>query len=186
MPPHRKCRLPSASSVVDNLLSAQGSKYVWGGNFHRGIPQMVAMFRPPPGHPLTEVTRNHWQLRGADCSGLLYEATGGYTPRNTSALITYGTPVPIAGLNADQIIAKVEPLDLIVWNGHVMIVLDRERVIESRLDCSGKNGGVKVRPVREALVGVMKTRTPLDSYKDGGTNGKKSFVIRRWFRDSSQ
>jgi hypothetical protein len=183
VPPLRTCRLPSRSVVLDNLLAAQGSKYVWGGNFHRGIPQMLDMFPPPSGHLLSEETSNHWQLQGVDCSGLLYEATGGYTPRNTSALIHYGKPVPIAGLNADQIIQKVEPLDLIAWNGHVMIVLDRERVIESRLDCGGKNAGVKVRPLREALIEVMKDRIPLDAYKDAEIKGKKGFVIRRWFKD---
>jgi len=186
MPPLRERRLPSRSAVLANLLAAQGSKYVWGGNFHRGIPQMLAMFPPQTGRPIPEETGKHWQLRGVDCSGLLYEATGGYTPRNTSALINYGSPVKIAGLNADQLVKKVEPLDLIVWNGHVMIILDRERVIESRLDCGGNNGGVEVRPLREALAGVMKTRIPLDSYKDGLINGKKCFVIRRWFDSGSQ
>ncbi len=181
-PRARVPRLPSWAEILDNLLAAQGSKYVWGGNFHNGIPQMLAMYPPQPGRPLQEETANHWQLRGVDCSGLLYEATGGYTPRNTSALIHYGKAVPIAGLDADTIIAKVKPLDLIAWNGHVMIIIDHERVIESRLDCGGTNGGVKVRPLREALLGVMKTRAPLDTYKDGGTNGKKGFVIRRWYQ----
>lgn len=183
MPPARICRLPSRSAVLDNLLAAQRRKYVWGGNFHNGIPEMLSMYPHPAGHRLQEETEKHWQLRGVDCSGLLYEATGGCTPRNTSTLVNYGKPVPIADLNADQIIGKVEPLDLIVWNGHVMIILDRQRLIESRLDCGGKNGGVKVRPLREALVGIMKNRIPLDSYKDADVKGKKGFVIRRWFED---
>jgi hypothetical protein len=182
IPPPRTCRLPSRSALLNNLLAAQGSKYVWGGNFHRGIPQMLAMFPPLSGHPLREDTENRWQLRGVDCSGLLYEATGGYTPRNTSALINYGAPVPIAGLNVDQIIMKVEPLDLIVWNGHVMIILDRQLLIESRLDCGGKNGGVKVRPLREALVEIMKNRIPVDSFNSAETRGKQGFVIRRWYK----
>ena len=183
MPPPRTCRIPSRLAVINNLLDAEGSKYVWGGNLHRGIPEMLAMYQLPPGHGLSEETVNHRQLRGVDCSGLLYEATDGCTPRNTSALINYGAPVPIAGLNPDQIIGSVEPLDLIVWSGHVMIILDRQRLIESRLDCGGKNGGVKVRPLREALFGIMKTRIPLDSYKDAEVKGKKGFVIRRWYRD---
>ncbi len=182
-PPARTPRLPSKAEILDNLFAAQGSTYVWGGNFHHGIPQMLVMYPPKLGQPLPEETRNHWQLRGVDCSGLLYEATGGYTPRNTSAQIHYGKAVPIAGLDADRIIAKVKPLDLIAWSGHVMIILDRDRVIESRLDWGGNNGGVMVHPLREALLGVMKTRTPLDSYKDGGKNGKKGFVIRRWFEE---
>ena len=116
-----------------------------------------------------------------DCSGLLYEATGGYTPRNTGALINYGSAVHIAGMNSAGIIDKVAPLDLIVWNGHVMIILDRQRVIESRLDCTGKNGGVQIRPLHVLLNEIMRNRIPVDSYEDAAAKGRKGFVIRRWY-----
>ncbi len=180
-PAERTPHLPSGKVIVENLLAARGCRYVWGGNFHEGINRMTLIY--PPAGRLSEETRDRWQLRGVDCSGLLYEATGGYTPRNTSALVHYGEPVHIAGLNADRIIARVEPLDLIVWNGHVMIILDRERLIESRLDCGGKDGGVRVRPLRQALMDIMKSRIPLDDFKDAAARGGKGFVIRRWFTD---
>ncbi len=180
-PAERMRRLPSGKVILDKLLAAQGSRYVWGGNFHEGIRQMTRIY--PPAGNLPAETLDRWHLRGVDCSGLLYEATGGYTPRNTSALVHYGVPVPIAGLDADRIIVRVEPLDLIVWNGHVMIILDRERLIESRLDCGGKDGGVKVRSLRRALTDIMKSRIPLDDFKDAAAHGGKGFVIRRWFTE---
>ena len=69
---------------------------------------------------------------GVDCSGLLREANKGNTPRNTRQLLTVGNPVDIEGLTMDQIISKVQPLDIIVRDGHVVIILDQDRAIESR------------------------------------------------------
>ena len=40
--------------------------------------------------------------------------------------------VHLDGLSTAEIVGRLEPLDLIVWNGHVLIVLDRHRLIESR------------------------------------------------------
>ncbi len=174
-PPPRPRHLPPREAVIANLLAARGSRYVWGGNVRNGIPEMLALF-PPRKPPLSPRERDRWELRGVDCSGLLYEATSGYTPRNTSALVTYGRGVAIAGLGAAAIARRIEPLDLIVWNGHVMIALDRERLIESRLDCTGKHDGVQIRQLRQALEELMRTRTPLDNFREG-----KGFVIRRWY-----
>ena len=177
----RAKHLPAREKVIEGLLAARGSMYVWGGNVHGGVPQLLT-FYPPATESLPTTTLDIWQLKGVDCSGLLYEATGGFTPRNTSSLVEYGNPVKIAGLDADGIVRRVEPLDLIVWSGHVMIILDRERVIESRLSPKGKGGGVVVRPLREALVELLGVRVPLDDYGEAA-DGKKGFVIRRWYPD---
>ena len=177
----RQRNLPPRQKVIDNLLAARGSRYVWGGNVRLGVPRQLSFYPPASGLPLSPATEDLWQLRGVDCSGLLYEATGGYTPRNTSALVTYGAAVPIQGLDTAQIIRRVEPLDLIVWQGHVMIILDHERVIESRLDCHGNGGGVRVRSLREALGDIRKSRVPLDNISTAAERGVKGFVIRRWF-----
>jgi len=176
-PAARLRRLPPRETVLENLIGARGTAYVWGGNFRAGVPQMLDLYPSASGHQLSA----HVQLQGVDCSGLLYEATGGYTPRNTGALINYGSAVYIAGMNGAQIIGKVAPLDLIVWNGHVMIILDRQRVIESRLDCTGKNGGVQIRPLHVLLNEIMRNRIPVDSYEDAAAKGRKGFVIRRWY-----
>lgn len=180
-PLERPRQLLPKETVIDNLLTAKGSRYVWGGNVRSGMPQMLYLYPPAGSAPLPSETAAMWRLHGVDCSGLLYEATGGFTPRNTSALITYGKGVEIAGLSPERIIERVEPLDLIVWQGHVIIILDRERTIESRLDCGGKNGGVVVRPLQETLAGVMTGRMAVDDYGDAAKRGKKGFVIRRWY-----
>ena len=182
LPPRQKL-LPAKQKVIDNLLAARGSRYVWGGNYRAGIPQLLSFYPPTGKSSLPAATLEMWQLAGVDCSGLLYEATGGYTPRNTSALVEYGRAVPIAGLDTERIIRRVEPLDLIVWSGHEMIVLDRERVIESRLDPTGKGGRVVVRSLRQALMGLLKGRVPLDEYPSAAVKGVKGFVIRRWYPD---
>ncbi len=179
-PPPRARKLPSRDEIIARLLAARGSRYVWGGNVRAGVPAMLDLF--PPAGKLSGETERRWLLRGLDCSGLLYEATDGVTPRNTSALTSYGRGVPIAGLTAEEIRQRLEPLDLIVWKGHVIIVLDRERTIESRLGpVPGKRDGVAVRPLREVLAEVMGERVPADRFAEKNGKGEKTFVIRRWF-----
>ena len=180
-PPARPCHLPPMTTVIANLLAARGSTYVWGGNVRGGIPEMLTFFPQTRHSPSDPNTSNLRQLRGVDCSGLLYEATGGFTPRNTAALVDFGTPVAIAGLSTAEIARRMEPLDLIVWQGHVLIVLDRERVIESRLDCTSKHGGVRVRPLRAALNDIMQGRSPVDDFGEAAARGVKGFVVRRWY-----
>jgi hypothetical protein len=179
--PPRQRRPPIRETILARLSSAEGTAYVWGGNRRDGVTDMIAFFPPLSGHRLETLTRDRWTLRGLDCSGLLYEATDGFTPRNTSSLVDYGAPVPIAGLDEERIAKRLRPLDLIVWKGHVMIVYDRKRIIESRLDCGGENGEVAFRGLRETLRELLKSRSPLDSWTDAEVNGKKGFVVRRWY-----
>jgi hypothetical protein len=180
-PPPRPRSLPSLHTIIERLLSARGSAYVWGGNVQAGIPEMLTFFPPAGDAPLDPETGSLWQLKGVDCSGLLYEATGGFTPRNTSSLVDYGEPVPVAGLQAADIVRKLEPLDLIAWPGHVLIVLDRERVIESRLGTKGSSGGVRVNRLRSTLERIMASRAPADRIASSTAEGGKRFVVRRWY-----
>ncbi|WP_136523602.1 NlpC/P60 family protein [Geomonas ferrireducens] len=164
----RSRRLPALEEIQKRLLSAMGKPYVWGGNVKDGVPLLRKYY--PQGDPLS----------GVDCSGLLYEATDGFTPRNTSTLTSYGNAVAVAGLSAEAIARKLEPLDLLVWKGHVMIVLDEDSVIESRMGCGGKQSGVMMTPKLELLKGIMKTRRPADRFPEGSA-GDRAFVVRRWF-----
>ena len=179
--PARPRRLPGRETVIARLLAAEGSRYVWGGNRREGIAELMSFFPPAPGSRLDGESSARWRLAGVDCSGLLYEATDGFTPRNTRALVDYGEGVPIAGQGAAAIIRLVEPLDLITWPGHVLIVLDRERVIESRLACGKGKGGVTVRPLAEAVAGIMKQRRPVDHLSREEAKRRREFVIRRWY-----
>ena len=182
-PPGRSKQLPVKKAIIDALVSSEGGRYIWGGNYRGGIPQMISFY--PPSPLLNNDLKEQWMLKGVDCSGLLYEATGGSTPRNTSSLITFGKPVKIAGLSVSQIIHTLKPLDIIVWMGHVIIVLDKERTIESRLDYDkeqeGNQGGVRIRTLKEVADETLKERVPVDNYEDEVEKGKKKFVVRRWY-----
>lgn len=193
-PPERHKKLPSKLTIIQNLLSAEGSNYVWGGNCKDGVPEMLSFYQPASSLPVvTAKVRDKWMLKGVDSSGLLYYATNGYTPRNSSSLVSYGNPVRIAGLKIDEIIQKVEPLDIIVWIGHTSVILnlyssrykDIECLIESRIDYDkdkeGFEGGVWIRPLREVLIEIMERLIPADSYDQKLEGGKKKFVIRRWY-----
>lgn len=185
-PASRVCRMPPRKDIIKSLLAAEGTPYIWGGNYRAGIPELLSFY--PPRVPLTQHEKEAWMLRGLDCSGLLYEATGGCTPRNTSSLITFGEPVAIANLPADQIIQKVEPLDILVWKGHVIIVLDRERAVESRNDYDpereGNQGGVRIRTLKDVLDETLRNRIPVDHYGEDPAGGKMKFVVRRWYKGS--
>lgn len=166
LPPRRKGILPQQAELLQRLESAAGLPYVWGGNVREGVK-----------------TEHGRAFQGLDCSGLLYEATGGFTPRNTSELVGFGTPVMVAGLALDAMAAKLKPLDLIVWNGHVIIVLDRQRTIESRLECRKPgHGGVVVRSLLVVLRELFKSRAPVDEWPQDRAMGQRSFVVRRWYK----
>jgi hypothetical protein len=77
-----------------------------------------------------------WQLTGVDCSGLIYWASNGVTSRNTSWLVQDDTRLSIVGKSLEQITGMLEPLDIIVWKGHMMVVLDDEHTIESAVSFS--------------------------------------------------
>ena len=187
-PPGRAKHLPDKNTIIAFLISSEGSGYLWGGNVREGISQMLSFYPPPAA--LTQEERDRWMLQGLDCSGLLYQATGGCTPRNTGSLVNFGDAVPIADATLSQIIQAVEPLDIIVWPGHVIIVLDRDRVIESRLDYdktrAGNQGGVRIRIVGEVLTEILKDRIPVNSYTVKEIPEQKQFVIRRWYPHGSQ
>ena len=176
LPKPRTRVLPPRDNVVAALRGATGNPYVWGGNVRSGIPEMEKLYRG-------EIRGGRFgllTLAGLDCSGPLYFATGGWTPRNTSQLITYGQGVDVAGKGVAAIVPLLQPLDLIVWYGHVIIVLDRDTAIESRLAC-GKpgNGGVVVTPLSQRLTEVMVTRRPVNNV--AAERHHDTFVVRRWY-----
>jgi len=177
-PPPRVRTLPSQTAIIAALKASVGAPYVWGGNIQGGVGTLIGLFY---GGNMSVKDKNQLTLAGLDCSGLLYQATGGWTPRNTSQLVTFGKAVPVAGKTLEEIAVGLEPLDLIVWNGHVIIVLDRETTIESRLECGKKgNVGVVTTSLRKRLAEILRTRRPVDSWSTVGKQ-RDVFVVRRWF-----
>ncbi len=178
LPQPRKRVVSSKQEIVSRMIAANGMPYVWGGNVRQGVFELFDFYYQGK---IQKKDEKRLALAGLDCSGLLYEATNGWTPRNTSSLIRFGDSVPVAGKNLTQIGALLEPLDLIVWNGHVLIVLDKQTIVESRLEC-GKpgNGGVIISPLQQRLASIMKTRQPVNEWPAGGKK-KDVFVVRRWY-----
>ena len=162
-------KLPSPEDIVEKLKSFIGTLYIWGGNWHLGIPELLNFY--PPEYSLDEVSQKKWTLEGVDCSGLLYQVTEGFTPRNTGQLVHFGYPVPIENLSPEEIIEHLKPLDLIVWLGHIVIVLDQQTTIESA--CS--KGGVVTADLRERLAEILQEKIPSNH-----CTAAETFVIRRW------
>lgn len=180
MPEPRRPLLPPRDEVVSALKAVTGSSYVWGGNIPKGVPELAEWFY----RDIRINDAGRLTLAGLDCSGLLYHATGGWTPRNTSQLIAYGKGVTIAGKKPAEVVALLQPLDLIVWDGHVIIVLDRQTAIESRLACgSPGNGGVVMTPLLQRVTEIMRTRRPVNAWP-GGKKQQDIFVARRWYPGS--
>jgi hypothetical protein len=171
-PEPRKCILPDKKDIYSYLDDAVGASYIWGGNYVKGIDKLADLYKPTGD--VSERTKTKWTLKGVDCSGLMYEATNGYTERNTSKLINEGEPVEIEGLSAEEIVTRLKPLDMIVWNGHVIYVYDEKTAIQSGLS----KGGVVKTGLIETLQNIMETRTPVNDYNAAA--GER-FVVRRWY-----
>ncbi len=170
--------LPKPDLLLARLEKLLGVSYLWGGNYSPGIPEIFSFY--PPAVALDPITKNHWMLKGADCSGILYEITEGKTPRNTSSLVHFGEPVPIEGLEINRLPSLLRPLDLIVYVGHLIIVFDSSSTIESR-----ERKGVVKTPIGERLEELFATRIPSNSWPIGEKTSRPSFVIRRFLKEDS-
>lgn len=171
-PTERVKIMPDKQEIISALKKLLGYPYMWGGNYANGINPMLNLY--PPKGEIDEKTKSQWLLKGVDCSGLLYQATNGCTPRNTSSLTTYGIPVDIADKTIEDILPLLKPLDLIVWSGHVVIVLNEETTIESR-----PLKGVHLGNIKERLTEIISERHPVNELGQRMWK-KKEFVVRRW------
>jgi len=171
-PQERRKKLPDKDTIIKRLISAENAVYVWGGNYVRGIPEMLEFYKP--SETLSDDISKRWILKGVDCSGLLYEATGGYTPRNTDSFFSFGMPIDVKGLSQDEMAGKLKPLDLIVYKRHVLIVLNSKTVIESTI-----SRGVHVKNLSDAIKSISEKMQPANEYKGNGDSHK--FFIRRWY-----
>jgi hypothetical protein len=115
----RTVRLPEAQEVLARMRSWEGLPYVWGGNTVMGAVGVLDYFRVRPEDPPGLL--DQWMLKGMDCSGLLFAATDGWTPRNTSALVRYGDPLEIQGKkrSGDRFKFEAAGFDRLGWaRGH--------------------------------------------------------------------
>lgn len=141
--PERYKTLPSVDAILQWMEDRKGLRYFWGGNWHTGIPEMLDLY--PHLQKASQEDQDDAVCRGLDCSGLLYQATNGLTPRNTSDLTKFGQE-----LHLELIQDGLKPLDLLVWNGHVIIVRSPTTLIESRI-----NHGVVVSDVETRYAEIV-------------------------------
>lgn len=137
--------MPSAYALLKHMESRLGAAYVWGGNWADGIPELLDYY--PPHGSLEKHERELWMLRGVDCSGLLFEASGGLTPRNSYQLMHFGKK-----LEPQE---PLKPLDMIVYPGHVLFVRDPKHIIESKSPI-----GVRICSLEERLKELRKEKQP--------------------------
>jgi cell wall-associated NlpC family hydrolase len=176
----------SKDEILENLEKAIGEKYCWGGNCYLGIPQILKFY--PPLKNISEKLKYKLTLKGIDCSGLLFEATskdGGHlpmVPRNVSWMIdkSFGEVVKIEeNSEVKDIVTKLKPLDLILFKGHVIIVVEKGYVIESRGDdkrIKEEIDGVIKTKIEERLKELLRTKR----IKNNCGLKKEEFVIKRW------
>lgn len=163
---------PDKKTMAQKMEKLLGTKYVWGGNWSAGIRKLL-QFYPPKGK-ISQETKLLWTMKGVDCSGLLFEASNGMTPRNTSQLVYFGKSVPIAGRSSSEILSLLKPLDLVVWPGHVWYVLNERFSIESKAEF----GGVIRRHLLERLEETCLERQGVNDWTPS-LNPRAHFVIRR-------
>lgn len=164
--------LAAVEKICTTLKSLVGIPYLWGGNWPMGIDKMREFYPPSIDFAnLPEKKQNTWQLKGLDCSGLLYYATNGHTPRNTSDLLTYADRLEIEGLEGNEIAKKVKPLDLLAWEGHVIIVIDNQTCTEST-----PKEGVHTNNLLKRTEKLLETRKAVNQY----SSSFPSFIICRW------
>jgi len=134
-PPERKKQLPSKEILLKKMKAQLGKPYIWGGNIAVGVPELLKYY--PPKKKLSDLEDASWSCKGVDCSGLLYEATEGALPRNTQDLLFAGESVSVQNLSWEEISKTLKPLDLLIWNGHMVVVCDEKSVIESKHEWGG-------------------------------------------------
>jgi hypothetical protein len=165
--PERVKELPSSNTILKFFESSVGTRYFWGGNWEAGIPELLDFY--PVLKNVSAEDHDDALCRGFDCSGILYRATYGFTPRNTIDLAQFGIELHVQHLSIEQIQQKLRPLDMLVWQGHVIFVRSNiDTLIESRI-----NQGVKISNFRDRYLEV------LDLMKQQN----KTLYIRRWHPD---
>ena len=166
--PERIDFLPSSQKILETMHSLLGFPYIWGGNCIKAS-EMITLY--PPKKELSTESLSHWTLAGVDCSGLIYFATKGLVPRNTSSWTHFGKQVPIQGKKIEEIIPLLKPLDAILWKGHIVFIYDTHHTIESRI---GK--GVVLTPIKERFEELLS----LDFTPQDVLTSERQFIIRRW------
>ena len=175
-------KVPDMSTIFKTLLAAVDSQYIWWGSYYQWIPEINELYPTPSDVELSTWEQQYKILQWTDCSWLLWQATNWYTPRTTRTLLTFWDSVAISWLNVKEITKVVKPLDLIVWAGHVIIILSNEYAIES-IWKKDFEWWVEIVKLDERLEDIFTRRQPVNEWNKSSLPDKQKFVIRRWFKE---
>jgi len=178
-PPEREVRMPDVKTILSRLegLEKKHLRYCWGCNFPGGVPNNLALY----GQDRVTASSHIWLMAGGDCSGILYWATDGATPRNTAEMLSYGRGVPVKGLSAAHLAQRLKPLDLVVWQGHVLIVVGGGQILEAiNLHKKKRVQRIMRTAAVDRLWDIMRRMRPVNNYYRDPLPVKKKFVVRRW------
>ncbi len=135
--------------VINRLKSCEGSMYLFGGCYSKGVGVFreflekigfVDMFekhiKDNDIHLSNEERELVLNLKGLDCSGLLCQATDYLFMGDAKDVYRFGIDnkgylLDIAGKNSKEICNMLEPLDVIVYKGHMIVVIDDNMVIQA-------------------------------------------------------
>ncbi len=106
---------------LSRLKKSVGKPYLWGGNFPFPTQNFVDRFHY---QGKTKLERRAVTLDGLDCSGLLFFSFNYRLPRNTAELQSFGVPIEMG--------EALRPMDLILTQGHVRMILNDREVIQSK------------------------------------------------------
>lgn len=148
--------LPKSEQIIEQLYERIGTPYLYGGNYSKGIEE-ISQYYPPPLDISSEMKRM-WHFQGVDSPGLIYETAEGQVPRFIEGLVHLGFPIPSLNKSLEEISRQLKPLDLLICEGTLSIVLDHNHVIT----CTDE---VVMLDLRTTLWRLMQ---------------KKGLIIRRW------
>ena len=147
--------------MVKRALSCIGKPYLWGGNDDRVLEQPIL---DKLDRSLNKREKRAVHLDGIDCSGLLFFSSGYITPRNTRELQGFG--VPIKDTNS------LKPMDLILTQGHVAIIISQDVVIQSR-----QNRGVYTARLDLELQRLNRKKEQVDIVRQDGEFSIRRFIL---------
>lgn len=141
--------LKEIRKVFERCLS-ENVPYCWGSNQFETVPLPGVIFKPADG------STKPYELRGFDCSGLLYYISDGTLPHATGALKNFGKRLFTiqAGETfgkelqekVEKVVADLKDTDFIAIKGHVVVAYSKG-LIEFR----SKNLGCCFTPKEQAV-----------------------------------
>jgi len=180
----------NAIKTLVKLRTFEGLPYTWHGSSAEGVPELLEYY--PPKNPLSVRTQSDWMLKGMSSLGMLYLASGQQTPLDVAEVPRFGETVfidlsnitdteetPAIEKKAKTLQTILRPLDIIQFGERVMIVLDKDQLIEARYD-SKFAGKVHISSLVDTVFGLLQkgvlVEDPLTQLDN--RNLKKVFIRR--------